>query len=216
MENPLGILAVTGPDGHWRPGIGDPTFMGWFTVAAYLACVVLCARAARNEPRVLDRSSGPMFWHVLAVILLFLGINKQLDLQSAITDLGRTLSKSQNWYAARRSVQGLFIATIAVSGVVGMLAFGWFFRRAAARYHLAIAGLFFLVAFVMIRAASFHNFDAFIRDRIFGMKWNWILELGGIALIAASAISCLRSPRSPRPSSSISDQGHQKYRIPGR
>jgi len=36
------LLAVT-IDGRWQPGIGDPTWMGWATVAAYFVAAVLCA-----------------------------------------------------------------------------------------------------------------------------------------------------------------------------
>ena len=33
----------------WEPGIGDPTFIGWFTVFAYLIAAVLCGvNAARR------------------------------------------------------------------------------------------------------------------------------------------------------------------------
>ncbi|MGB2863248.1 MAG: hypothetical protein WBC05_07980 [Sedimentisphaerales bacterium] len=34
------ILSVI-VNGHWRPGIGDPTFMGWLITAAYLTNSIL-------------------------------------------------------------------------------------------------------------------------------------------------------------------------------
>ena len=83
------ILAVM-RDGRWRPGIGDPTFLGWVTVAAYFAAALACGRAWRLDRRARlagDRSSSPTFWLILSLLLAFLGINKQLDLQSLLTHL---------------------------------------------------------------------------------------------------------------------------------
>lgn len=50
--------------GGWRPGIGDPSFGGWLTVAAYLAAAAACwwasmAERRRGEPR---RAAHAIFW----------------------------------------------------------------------------------------------------------------------------------------------------------
>ena len=44
------ILAFTEAD-RWRPGIGDPTFMGWLTVVAYFTASLLCCMAGRSDQR---------------------------------------------------------------------------------------------------------------------------------------------------------------------
>jgi len=48
---------------------------------------------------------------------------------------------------------------------------------------LALLGATFLIAFVLIRAASFHHIDRLITSSIFGFRWNWILEMGGIIVV---------------------------------
>ena len=48
---------------------------------------------------------------------------------------------------------------------------------------LAVVGATLVMGYVLIRAASFHHVDRFIGSRIFGFRWNWILEMGGIALV---------------------------------
>jgi len=40
------LRRVIGPDDPWMPGIGDPTLLGWLTVAAYFTAAGLCLRAA--------------------------------------------------------------------------------------------------------------------------------------------------------------------------
>src|SRR5882672_1117833 len=46
----LAVQSSTGDGwiGDWSPGIGDPTVMGWLTVAAYFAASWLCVRAFRR------------------------------------------------------------------------------------------------------------------------------------------------------------------------
>ena len=59
------------------------------------------------------------------------------------------------------------------------------------------------MGFVVIRAASFHHVDALLASRLGGLKWNWILELGGILIVAVGALPPRPDPRAgPRPGAS--------------
>ena len=49
-----------------------------------------------------------------------------------------------------------------------------------------------LLAFVLIRAASFHHVDALIKSTLAGVRWNAIMELGGIGLTALGAVIAMR------------------------
>ena len=81
----------------WRPTIGDPSFMGWFTVAAYGIGAALAALAgwklAGSNDRIHRREKW--VWLAVAVVMAFLCVNKQLDLQSLLTDIGRVLSRQE-------------------------------------------------------------------------------------------------------------------------
>jgi hypothetical protein len=172
----------------WSPTIGDPTPLGWITVVAYLAASCLSVFA-------LYRYSGRqrVFWLALSVVLLLLAVNKQLDLQSALTAGGRCLAQAQGWYEDRRAVQVKFIlAIIAISAVVAVWLV-WVMRREIAHIWLALIGVVSLLSFIAIRAAGFHHFDQFIGVEIAGVRMNGILELGGISMIAANAIYLLWS-----------------------
>ena len=43
----LFVALVTGADGRWHPGIGDPTIMGWVTVVAYALATYFGFQALR-------------------------------------------------------------------------------------------------------------------------------------------------------------------------
>lgn len=117
-----------------------------------------------------------------------LTINKQLDLQSLLTALGRRVAQDGGWYDARRTVQRAFIIAIilAAGGVLGLMLLH--LRRATGWVKLAGVGLTFLIVFVTTRAASFHHMDAMIGAEWAGIRVNHVLELAGTTLIAVGAI----------------------------
>ena len=139
-----------------------------------------CWLTARQIP---GHTGERRIWFALSVLLLLLGINKQLDLQSALTEIGRALAHYQHWYEKRQTVQLAFIVTASIVGVVALLTlFIWSYRSAAAT-RVALLGTALIVSYVVIRAASFHHVDRFIGRTVLGLRWNWIIEMGGIAVV---------------------------------
>ena len=167
----------------WRPKIGDPTFMGWFTVVAYLAAAVLAWRAWKGS--TLRKDGG--IWLGVTILMALLCLNKQFDLQSLFTDIGREVARHGAWYEKRRSVQKGFVLGIFAGSVLFGGWFAWRFRTFLGGHKLLAFGLLFLLTFIVIRAVSFHHFDVFLKEGIGGVRWNWILELSGIALVAIAA-----------------------------
>lgn len=177
--------------GRWHPAIGDPSFMGWFTVGAYLACAALAFWAARACPGN-DRRSFH-FWGVMSLLMLWLAVNKQLDLQTLLTEVGRQIARHQGWMEQRRIVQFWFIVFFSALATAGFLASVFFMRNLFRRFILAFIGVFFLLSFIIIRAASFHHIDEILQSRILHLRMNWILELSGIFIIIANAVKDIRS-----------------------
>lgn len=173
---------------HWYPGIGDPTPIGWFTVVAYLTTAVLCALCALRLSLGLKDKTGGIVWGIIALILVFLGINKQLDLQSWLTIAGKEISQRQGWYNYRRWVQLFFILGIVGTVVVGLKKIRPILAKQTRSSFIGLMGLGFLSSFVIVRAASFHHIDYFIGLNPGGIRMNWVLELGGILAIAIAAI----------------------------
>ena len=162
---------------NWTPGIGDPTIGGWLTVVLYFLAVISCGLIARNSEA--DRR----IWVAISILFLGLGINKQLDLQSALTEFGRTLAFQYGWYGQRRLVQVVLILLVAIGCVGAVIALLIGARRSAPPTRLAILGTALVLAFVLIRAASIHHIDRFIGQSVLGFRWNWILEMGGICVV---------------------------------
>jgi hypothetical protein len=172
--------------------------MGWVTVVAYFVAAVLCgvfAYRAWSDPLPRWRTHLA-FWGGLALVLVLLAINKQLDLQSLFTQIGRDLAKQQGWYAERHEYQQRFIVGLFFAGAATLVAAAILLTGTWRRTGLALFGLIFLVVFILIRAASFHHVDHLLGVRFAGMKMNWLLELSGILCIGLAAGLNLLSIRS--------------------
>jgi ATP/ADP translocase len=178
--------------GRWHPTIGDPSFVGWFTVVSYLACALFAGFSARTHQKADHRSF--YFWSLVALLMLLLGINKQLDLQSLLTEMGRQVARYQGWMEERRVVQLWFIAGFSTILMAGFVCFCIIMRNLFRRFMLAFMGLFLLLGFIIIRAASFHHIDEVLHSRIWDLKMNWIFELGGIFIVWVAAAIDMRRP----------------------
>jgi multisubunit Na+/H+ antiporter MnhG subunit len=181
----------------WQLQWDNPDFRGWSVVAAYIVAAGFCARAAL-APRKMgaEEKRVSAIWWLLAWGLLFLGINKQLSLQTLLIVLGRRAALAGGWYEQRRLAQMIFSAIFALAGLVAL----WFllarFRQFFVRNPWAAIGLVVLVLFVLIRAASINHVierAGLEQDEENDVKkWTWILEIGGSASLALAAIKARR------------------------
>src|SRR3954454_1780330 len=100
---------------------GDLTFIGWTITFAYFICAGLCFWAGRKEKeQALGRARrwhAPVFWFALCGVLVALGFNKQLDLQSDLTEIGRNMARSEGWYEQRRTFQKIFVVLFGLAAV---------------------------------------------------------------------------------------------------
>jgi hypothetical protein len=193
---------------NWRPGIGDPDIGGWVTVVLYFVAVLSTWKTTRSISAPTERQ----LWRTISILFVGLGINKQLDLQTALTELGRIIAFQQGWYGERQSVQLWFIIGVCLTSILIATILIIWARKSPAPTWLALVGTATVLAFVLIRAASFHHIDRFIGERILGLKWNWVLEMTGIAtVIVASELRRLVCS----PSKSLVNSHADKFRRAG-
>ncbi|OIO59662.1 MAG: hypothetical protein COZ46_08040 [Verrucomicrobia bacterium CG_4_10_14_3_um_filter_43_23] len=168
---------------RWQPGIGDPNFWGWVTVFAYFFAFYMCARCVLHTPRFREK----FIWLVFTGIMLFLGFNKQLDLQSFFTQALKDLAKEQGWYEQRRAYQVYFIVALSLFGAGFIVVFGGFMLFSFKKFFFPFVGIAFLVFFIVMRAASFHKMDSFLNTKVINIKYNVLIELTGIVFVIFGA-----------------------------
>lgn len=182
---------------RWQPVIGDPGWRGWTTVLLYLAAMGVALHASRAPFPAATRLRERAFWMLTALILGFLAVNKQLDLQSALTALGRCMAQAQGWYGQRRLVQVAFLAGLAIAAVVFLAALLHLLRGSWPRSALPVIGLVFVCTFVLMRAAGFHHMDRILGMPLLGLRANNLLEWAGPVLIMLGALRVSRPQGKP-------------------
>jgi hypothetical protein len=135
-------------------------------------------------------------WLGLAVILVLLGINKQLDLQTALTEIARKLARTEGWFKDRRPVEVAFLVTLTLGGLASLRLVFLLAREQPRGIRAVLAGAALLVGFVVLRAANFHHIHELIGVDPGGYSWNWVIEVGGLGFIIAGTVRVLRWRRS--------------------
>lgn len=169
----------------------DYTDVAWAIVLSY-GVAFAASLLARSRTAL---ASEKRFWLLVAVGLLALGFNKELDLQTTLTQIARTLARQDNWYQERRIVQLWFLLVLGLAGLATALVLGTYVRKLTSPAKGAAVGAFVLVLFVLIRAASFHHLDQWLQVDVLGLRRGWAFELFGIWIIVASAAAvAMRNP----------------------
>jgi hypothetical protein len=171
---------------------------GGLRVAAYLGCAAACALAASGE-RAASRSGArvtPGFWWALAVLLLALGLARDLGLEGDLTQAGRHFARSEGLYPDRRPAQRLAIEVL-VAAAAAIGAAGLVFRGARwRRYRLPFSVTVALCCYVLVRAVSLHDVDLLLYDTtIGGVTLGAAIELAVVALLAALAMKRCREAK---------------------
>ncbi len=108
---------------QWTWGFHDPTVMGWGLTAGYFLAAGAAGRAVcRTTTTGAARPGQGMartVWALLALGLVLLGLNKQLDLQNLLRERARELYLEQGWHFSHR----LLLRTV-LTGVLVILAGG--------------------------------------------------------------------------------------------
>ncbi|MFT6387471.1 MAG: hypothetical protein ACJAUP_000842 [Cellvibrionaceae bacterium] len=174
----------------WHPTIGDPSFMGWFTVSAYFVTFLLSLKVVSISDHIFARRKQrqKQLWLTICFLLLFLCINKQLDLQSFLTASMRYLLHEWGIHEYKRNLQKIFIGSILIFGLGVFVLIFKQLHQVIKKHTLAVLGIVLLSMFILIRASSFHNIDYFLGRGILGFKMNWLLEVTGIGLVFANGI----------------------------
>jgi hypothetical protein len=180
---------------HWRPEIGDPTPMGWLTTIAYALAAYASLSAARRAGRApgLPRGSRAI-WLLVMMLMAFLGLNKQLDLQALLNESGRILSFKLGLYEQRRELQKWFMVGLLSTSSIVALSTLILFRGFWKQHVLLASGLILSLTYVAMRASSIEHINPAIIPHLENPGPGGLLEIGGIVLILLAALIDWRNP----------------------
>src|SRR5262245_40881963 len=171
-------------------GIRDLSIVGWLTVILYFSAAIRCwiiARELRWAAHDIEGAKELRGWRSMTAVLFALGVSKQLDLPTVLTNTGRVIRRLQGWYEQRRSAQLALVAVLALMSLIAAIILVRWARNAPVSTWLALAASIMLVGYFVIRAVSFHSVDRLIGARILGVSLNSILEIAGIGAVLVAS-----------------------------
>ena len=189
----------------WRPGGVHLSTIQILTVSAYLFVALICAWALHvarigsqlaaeygaKDRRAKGRSAAYrasfLFWIILTLLYVFLGMNKQLDLDGWFTETGRQLAIDQGWYDLRWQFQESMVVGIAVIGVSMLALLLAISRSLLPRHILAFVGTLLLIIFLILKALSFHHLDNFLDQELASVQLGTIIEWIGMGCVVLCA-----------------------------
>lgn len=188
---------------------GHLTALGWTTFVLYLIAALLCFRAAVRS------SNGPFSafqvcafprlpetgwtWLCLGIILTALGMNKVIDLQTWLIELGRHIAGADNLREHRRALHvffftGFILVILALLAVV-LVRLRTPIRKFARQSPLAAIGSTLVGAYIVLRAVSIDHVDQMLGFDLERIPYWWLLEAGGLLLIIIQTVCGPQLPR---------------------
>jgi hypothetical protein len=168
----------------------DTSILGWLTVVVYLIGAVLCGMTAVRAKHIFRdpyTRQHQFIWGLLTITMVFLGFNKQLDLQTPFSHLVEEVGGVE-LHGGGDPIQYWLIGGLGLIGVGTTLGLLWYMRRVWRHYWLLALGMLFIARFVFVRAAGFYGVELPPLSQFTGgIQVNWLLEFLGATVIGVAA-----------------------------
>jgi hypothetical protein len=141
---------MSGPIQQWLQQFGDPTVAAWACVWGYFAAAVLCLRVWLRRGEGGRRRN--FFWTSTIVVLVVLGLNKQLDFQTlVIAELRQSFGGSEAW-TNRHTLATVIVAVMSIFVIGGFGSVLYDLRSAVVPLQLILVATVLLIGLAMVRA----------------------------------------------------------------
>lgn len=193
-------MIVAQSSNQWQLEFGDATVIGWIITLSYLAAFWLCLRAAARAVALRGREIAGVrygegivrLWLFASVAMLFLGVNKELDLQRLVLEIARKYAQEGGWYRERAPIQRAAVVIVLAAAAVLAVWILWALRRHFREIWPVAWGLLVVGAYVALRTSSHHDVDVLMRAGPIPLRDS--MELMGIVPLAWSAWRFSRRP----------------------
>ncbi|MEQ8152585.1 MAG: hypothetical protein ABRQ32_06745 [Smithellaceae bacterium] len=173
----------------WLARSGDVCLSSLINTILYAVSIAAAAYHWRMLQRFKKPAAKQGFWLLVIFILSIFGINKQLDFQVLLVEIGRPIALKSGWYESRRIVQAVF--AFVLTGIAGLFAVMMLFliRRHWRNNILALLGLLILCFYGIMEAMSQSHVGCSLE---LYEQWSFrltdVIEMTGILFILANTL----------------------------
>lgn len=173
----------------WLARSGDVCLSSLINTILYAVSIAAAAYHWRMLQRFKKPAAEQGFWLLVIFFLSIFGINKQLDFQVLLVEIGRPIALKSGWYESRRIVQAVF--AFVLTGIAGLFAVMMLFlvRRHWRNNILALLGLLILCFYGIMEAMSQSHVGCSLE---LYEQWSFrltdVIEMTGILFILANTL----------------------------
>lgn len=175
----------------WSPNIEDPSLGGWMVILFYITTTLTYYQL--YSKRITEDIQERKYWKSITLILSILCLNKLINIQDMISQIGRVLVYQNRELLILKTAQFEFvIASIVlffILIVVAAILLTFISKGYLKKNILSVFGLILLLGFLSIRIISQHDMDVFMEVYLekIDVRIKAIIEIMCISLIYLSA-----------------------------
>lgn len=173
----------------WISRSGDAYLSSLINTILYAVSIPAAAYRWKMLQRIKAPFTEQVFWLLVILILFVFGINKQLDLQVLLVEIGRPIAVKSGWYESRRLVQTLF--AFVMTGIAGLCAAIMLFlvRRHWRDNVPVLLGLLILFIYGIMETMSQSHVGCSLDSyEKWGFRLPDMIEMAGILLILTNTL----------------------------
>ena len=160
----------------WAPGLHKYDMFRAALTVGYATTAVLAGLRWRQ--------SRAWIWAFVALYMVLLALNRQLDLQTFVTQTARCIARNAGWYRQRRGPQAEL-----TYAVLGLMAAGFAATLILTRrFRILMTGLVLVTADLCLRMLSFHATDRLLQAPVFSLPLHGYIEAFGLGLTIYAAV----------------------------
>lgn len=178
----------------WLSRLGDPDAVDWTITLGYLTIAWLNLRVARRTCGTqMHIARERRCWRVFAIIMLLLGVNKQLDLQLLALLIGRRFAQALGAYPYHRVIQAVAVGIIIVLAIAAAVLIMRRLHGTSRPLRSAGAGVAMLLGYIAARSLSFTHLDDLLGIWVVNIHLYWALEIFAQCCILVSTVLAVRT-----------------------
>lgn len=175
-------------NGYWKVEKGDSSVMGWFITCYYLFVFILSFYLIKKIAPHIKNKKYLWFWYGVIILIMMIGINKQLDIQMLLADYARLYAKMSGIFQNRKPFQHKIISLLATIGISIFFILIYKLWHAPKITWFALIGFSILFSFPLIRLVSLHRIESLLYVSVLSIKVVDVLEIIGISIVFIAII----------------------------
>ena len=165
----------------WLDQCGDTTFWSWIITGLYGVTILLSLYYVKKYWLLIPHK-WRILWSLMVAFLIFMGINKQLDIQILLDLVENRIAWHHGGMEYLSGMQSFVFEMVLLTSLGFMVLLIYAAKKNVFDCRVELSGIGVLIIFVLIRAGTMCNMSGFAFFEVRKLPHVHALELAGVAI----------------------------------